>query len=534
MASGQSTANVDVVFEAHMKGFDSWRDRMEKIQDQTNKKLAQTDARNKELNKTVRQQAAENARLQKQLERTTQARQRDTAAASAQTAEMNKATKGNAKTAQAFNQLGFAIEDFFSVYGTMGAAGGIRAANNNLSMVARILAGPGMVGAGVAIGSSLATLVIPAIADWLAGTKEIEAANNRIKQQLENQAAVADIVADKIKAAYAAPTEFSTAEGAEKAKTSIDRQLDSLEEQQDVYARNQKQIAALTASSIEGFNESRFAIERMGDALQGTQMQDVVNRMRQSMQTMMSDLENSDITAEEATKRHIKRLEDVQELAIKLSERMDPIGGYGGEVFNDQRLQELFDSLGTQLNMEVAESINTLDEARISNRQKIVDLENQITKALKDQNNASSGQIRLLRKEAREASESLREMTQDKLMLSVQKQVERINELAEKATAQGLVVEADRQAAIQRILRESLGSDASQPKVPSIGSAVEGTTIQDAAQAAITEAMRDMENADKDSPEEQELKEQTKVLREVLREIKSGGNVNLALRKIGV
>jgi len=55
--------------------------------------------------------------------------------------QMDDLTQGNGKLQQAFGQAGYAVEDFFSVFDTMGARGGIRAAGNNISMMARTLAG---------------------------------------------------------------------------------------------------------------------------------------------------------------------------------------------------------------------------------------------------------------------------------------------------------------------------------------------------------------------------------------------------------
>jgi hypothetical protein len=64
----------------------------------------------------------------------------------------NEALKGNGRLAQSFTQLSYAVEDFLAVYGTMGFQGAMRGAGNNLSMVARILAGPfagGIMGAAI-------------------------------------------------------------------------------------------------------------------------------------------------------------------------------------------------------------------------------------------------------------------------------------------------------------------------------------------------------------------------------------------------
>ena len=88
-------------------------------------------------------QLAENAGLAQNLGRVT---------ADSVTKDMNAITAGNGRLQQSFGQLGFAVEDFFSVFDTMGVRGGLRAAGNNLSMIARTLAGPvygGLMGIGL-------------------------------------------------------------------------------------------------------------------------------------------------------------------------------------------------------------------------------------------------------------------------------------------------------------------------------------------------------------------------------------------------
>ena len=56
--------------------------------------------------------------------------------------DLNAATMGNGRFMQSFVQLGYGVEDFAAVYGTMGLQGALRASGNNFSMVARIIAGP--------------------------------------------------------------------------------------------------------------------------------------------------------------------------------------------------------------------------------------------------------------------------------------------------------------------------------------------------------------------------------------------------------
>lgn len=66
------------------------------------------------------------------------------------------------------SQLGYGIEDFFTVYDTMGPAGALRAASNNLSMVARTLFSSALIGNIAAIGIALG----PTLWKYLAGSSE--------------------------------------------------------------------------------------------------------------------------------------------------------------------------------------------------------------------------------------------------------------------------------------------------------------------------------------------------------------------------
>lgn len=82
-------------------------------------------------------------------------------------AQINAATQGAGRLQQAFGAAAFGVEDFMSVYGTMGLQGALRASGNNFSQVARILAGP-MTGAIL----GMAAVALPALIKMLQGAKE--------------------------------------------------------------------------------------------------------------------------------------------------------------------------------------------------------------------------------------------------------------------------------------------------------------------------------------------------------------------------
>lgn len=101
--------------------------------------------------KRLREELERNARAETSAA-STPGHPRGVAGALADDNAHNKAIKGNGRLAQSFTQLSYGVEDFLAVYGTMGFAGAMRGAGNNLSMVARILAGPfagGIMGAAI-------------------------------------------------------------------------------------------------------------------------------------------------------------------------------------------------------------------------------------------------------------------------------------------------------------------------------------------------------------------------------------------------
>ena len=94
------------------------------------------------------------------------------------TKNLNAQTKGSGKFNQAIGQASFAIEDFMSVYSTMGMQGALRAAGNNLSMMGHILSGPLM---GGAIG--LAAGALPMLINQFAGVEEeAEGVNEQLQK----------------------------------------------------------------------------------------------------------------------------------------------------------------------------------------------------------------------------------------------------------------------------------------------------------------------------------------------------------------
>ena len=82
------------------------------------------------------------------------------------TGMQNTKNKSN-RLAQAFGQLSFGLEDFMTQVGTMGAAGGFRAAGNNISQMAHILGGADgrgmLIGGGVGIAAAILPMLITSI-----------------------------------------------------------------------------------------------------------------------------------------------------------------------------------------------------------------------------------------------------------------------------------------------------------------------------------------------------------------------------------
>jgi hypothetical protein len=75
------------------------------------------------------------------------------------TGSLNTMTASSGRTSFMISQLGFAVEDATTQFGTMGLAGALRAAGNNLSIVASML-NP-VAGIVVGVGTALASVLIP-------------------------------------------------------------------------------------------------------------------------------------------------------------------------------------------------------------------------------------------------------------------------------------------------------------------------------------------------------------------------------------
>jgi hypothetical protein len=138
----------------------------------------------------------------------------------------NQVGRGSGKMAQALGQASFAAEDFISVFGTMGFAGGMRAAGNNLSMIGHILGGP-LVGGLIGVGSILGGMWLDS---WLRTEKvtkdATEGLNNYLsalkKVQAEREGAA------KHKLELDSVADIGDSEAVKKAETKTKERIDEL------------------------------------------------------------------------------------------------------------------------------------------------------------------------------------------------------------------------------------------------------------------------------------------------------------------
>ena len=77
------------------------------------------------------------------------------------------------------------IEDFFTVLGTSGIGGGLRAASNNFSQAARMIAGAGIAGSLAGVGITLASVIIPNMIKWGKEADTVSDALDRIAHRYD-------------------------------------------------------------------------------------------------------------------------------------------------------------------------------------------------------------------------------------------------------------------------------------------------------------------------------------------------------------
>lgn len=147
-----------------------------------------------------------------------------------QSRAMEKNSKYMTKAmAGAFNQGAYAVEDFLTVFATTGFGGGMRAAANNISMVARALGGPfvgGIIGATVA-GISM----IPTLKSMKEETKEL---TKEVNEQANAYNRLIDVRTKLSKENYQFHKDRNKAEY----KQDIDSQIDSVRSRNSELARD--------------------------------------------------------------------------------------------------------------------------------------------------------------------------------------------------------------------------------------------------------------------------------------------------------
>jgi len=93
--------------------------------------------------------------------------------------------KGSQKLGMGIGELARGAEDFLTVFGTMGVAGGMRAAANNMSQAAYVMAGP-LMGGIVGVGTALGTVLLPKLYDYITGAKSAAATSKAWAKELDS------------------------------------------------------------------------------------------------------------------------------------------------------------------------------------------------------------------------------------------------------------------------------------------------------------------------------------------------------------
>lgn len=233
----------------------------------------------------------------------------------------NAAIKGNGKLQQSFGQLSFAVEDFMSVYDTMGLRGGMRASANNLSMVARIMSGP-LAGGIVGVGAMLLPMLVDKFNETAEASKMFgESLDNslaalRRQQEMDNfeyeiklkidTASIRNF--DDLPAFAAMKTQATQTE--ERIKKLINSIQDLGEKEKklgDTFSFHRdmnKGLGFLTLAAHQG-------------KISYDQIEESVNGYRGAQKQFMKDLASGTLSQEDAVKKLKRAYQDVTRSAIK-------------------------------------------------------------------------------------------------------------------------------------------------------------------------------------------------------------------------
>ena len=461
---------------------------------------------------------------------------------------MNAATKGSGKFSQAIGQAAFGVEDFFAGFETGGLKGGLRGAGNNMSMVARIAAGPltgGLVG--------IALVSLPLVIKALSGAEEktddfAKALDNLVDaQQRKVDAFNADVDHDK---------RIKDIQKEGKSVEDLKGQLEDLLLQRKKDKNELAAIAAVRAKLGEkaGISDKDFGIAGSQQAIFGkidTALgawkpggmsefnSNVSKELKQNLQAAMSN-------AVEQLKKRPEHAEtigkvlggDINRAFDAAQDKVESEGKFGssmllGKIQGGTLWNSYIDDVKDVVNEEgklagIAEKATTLNQKSndlkkegVRSLEEEKALRNAITKAQKEENKEASEKFGKMKKEQEAALQTLQQAGQSPFQQMIQKMIDERQKLrdafaeTDKGVSKQVLIKAERkslEASLAKLEKEL----AKNTQVLSKGEHLLGPNRAESAELARIKAKTQIDKAEVDKDKNKDVVDAINLLKEVL------------------
>lgn len=255
-------------------------------------------------------------------------------------------------------QLGYAIEDFFTVFDTMGVAGGLRAAGNNLAMVARTLIPNVLIANAVAVGFALG----PSLWRSLTGSIEkVSEFGNELDKVLNRLSQVHDLQKDatdfKFNMEDIRDFKITPKMDLESLMGSIQEFQDQIKEitrdriklQIEVEQNSERKSATVTSliDSVLGPGWREQTQSAFSDLFNGTELQAKMEEYRKQLELSLTLSPETSAAALETFRAHITKLNEELQTSQYLKTGINDQWGVAEFFGMTEGKHQLEDILGT-------------------------------------------------------------------------------------------------------------------------------------------------------------------------------------------
>lgn len=305
-------------------------------------------------------------------------------------ATLGKAANGTEKSS---NRMSFAIgqaltgvEDFATVVGTTGLAGGLRAASNNFAQAGRIMLGE-FAGPMIGIGSIIAAVVLPKIIEFASGAENAAAQTKRWKEETDalrdSLQRVVDVQSNK-KQQQRDARDISRITSTDEVDRRLEQENDLLKDTRDKM-QNARRAAEVEAQHImdQVFTQStRDGVERMIAELHSNGMPKIAEIASKAL----ADAENDFLFAltHGSTEDAIKNFQD--RIQREFGNSATRIPGLTGEFSNIMQRGVKSGAEGflgnPEMLQEAANSMDKIQKTILDNRKEVENIDQRQIKLL--------------------------------------------------------------------------------------------------------------------------------------------------------